>query len=68
METPRGSGADSDARGRVIGMTRAGLAAPWQAFAVGMRVSFVLKPSVWGWVARDVRPVRPPAAAAPGAS
>ena len=47
---------------RIVGMTRAGLDAPLQDFAVGMRVTFVLKRSVWGWVAREVRPVaRPPA-------
>jgi hypothetical protein len=42
---------------RIAGMTRAGLAAPPEAFAAGTRVSFVLKRGVWGWTARDVRPV-----------
>ena len=52
--------------GRVIGMTRAGLAAPPEVFAVGTRVTFVLKRGVWGWSARDVRPV--PAATPEAAS
>jgi hypothetical protein len=44
---------------RIVGFGRAGLDAPLQAIASGIRVSFRFKYGVWGWVARDVRPVEP---------
>jgi hypothetical protein len=67
MEARGGPGADRDARGpRRRDDSRAGLAAPPEAFVAGTRVSFTLKRGVWGWVAREVQPLPP--ATAPSSS